>query len=127
MTQRNGLHNIKRLIGIFFVFGAMILAGCGSMRTYSGKDFDSKGLPNQKYLVGGGLQIEWVAPQKGTAYLVEETTGKIVMTKSLQPGDTFEFSPGQADPKEAKEVFGVDMSELKFFLFFVPANKVETE
>ena len=105
----------------------MLPAGCMSMRPYSGKDFDSKGLPNQKYLVGGGLQIEWVAPEAGTAYLVEETTGKIVMTKSMQPGDKFEFNPGQADPKEAKEIFGVEMSELKFSLFFVPANNVETE
>ncbi|MBN1971996.1 MAG: hypothetical protein JW787_00025 [Sedimentisphaerales bacterium] len=69
------------------------------------------------------MEIEWIAPQAGTAYLVEETTYKIVMTKSLDKGEEFEFSPGSVEPDEAKTIFGVEMSELKFSLYFIPVEK----
>jgi len=100
----------------------MSLTGCSSFEPTDSGDFNSKGLPSQRYLVGGGLDIGWIAKQAGTAYLVEEKTGKIVMTKSLDIDDEFdfEFSPDSVEPEDTKAIFGVEMSELKFSLYFIP-------
>jgi len=49
-------------------------------------------LPRGSRLVGGGLEIEYSAPENGTAILRERSTGKIVATQSLEPGDDFDFT-----------------------------------
>ncbi|MEJ2647857.1 MAG: hypothetical protein P8016_05540 [Sedimentisphaerales bacterium] len=122
--NRNSRHDKNlTLAGIAIFSVAISLAGCGSSMIGSTGDFRSNGLPKQKYLVGGGLDVEWVAPQAGTAYLVEENTHKIIMTKSLEADEEFEFSPGSAEPEEAKQIFGVEMSKLKFLLYFIPAEQ----
>lgn len=123
MNRNGNYRKVKPLIGMFVFLVSMILAGCTSLTSDSMGDFNSKGLPSPKYLVGGGLEIEWMATQAGTAYLVEEKTGKIIMTKSLEAEDEFEFSPGSIEPEETKKIFGVEMSELKFSLYFIPAAK----
>jgi len=123
MNQDSSFRKIRPVIGIFFVLTAMTLTGCASFTSNMGGDFNSKGLPNQKYYVGGGLEIKWRSLQAGTAYLVEEKTGKLVMTKSIGVGEEFEFSPGSAEPAEAEKYFGIEMSELKFSLYFIPIEK----
>lgn len=122
MNQNSSFCRNRTFLVIFFVLTAVVFAGCGTSMLSSTGDFNSNGLPKQKYFVGGGLDIDWVAPQAGTAYLVEETTGKIIMTKSLEADDTFDFSTGSAEPEGAKEIFGVEMSKLKFSLYFIPKN-----
>ena len=82
MNGKSYNREVRLLFGIIFLLTVMSLAGCSSL-TSSSCDFNSKGLPNQKYFVGGGLDIQWRAPQPGTAYLVEEKTGRIVITKSI--------------------------------------------
>ena len=112
-----------------FVLAAIaVLTGCQTeLVSDTGGYFNSKGLPNSKYFVGGGLEIVWDAPQDGTAYLVEETTGKFIMTKSLKADERFDFSPGSVQPDEAKSVFGVEMAKLKFSLYFIPTTETSTQ
>lgn len=57
-------------------------------------------LPRGARLVGGGLQIEYRAPENGTAILRERSTGKVVATQSLEPGDDFEFTATRQENAE---------------------------
>ena len=123
MSQNTVFQGIRYLFGSIVVLAIMILSGCSSMPSSRGGDFNSKGLPYSKYKVGGGLDIKWSVPARGTAYLVEEKTGKIVMTKSYSPGQEFKFSPGSSEPEKFEEIFGVEVSESKFSLYFIPAVK----
>jgi hypothetical protein len=81
----------------------------------------SDGLPGEQYLVGGGMMIDWESPTKGTAYLVEKTSRKIVETRSLAAGDSYTFSvasSGQAS--EFERMLGIRFSEARFLLYFQP-------
>ncbi len=100
------------------LLSALPLIGC---RT-SGS-LQSDGLPAEEYLVGGGMVINWQAPAEGTAYLVEKASGKIVETRSMKRGDTYDFSiasTGQA--AEFEKVMGVKLSEARLMLYFEPAG-----
>jgi hypothetical protein len=92
------------------------VTGCGV-----NEQFRSNGLPAKKYLVGGGLSVEWIAPCNGTAHLVEETTSKIIQCQYLEQGKTFETSMN-LDPVEFKEYFGIEIGEAKLSLYFIPTN-----
>jgi hypothetical protein len=79
--------------------------------------------PVHSELVGGGLKIEWTAPVKGTAYLIEGMTNRMVETRSLDQGDTYSFSPATEGQKiEFERIFGVKQSEARFLLYFRPAD-----
>lgn len=69
-----------------FLALALGLAGCAT-----------SDLPRGARLAGGGLQIEYTAPENGTAILRERTSGRIVATQSLEPGDDFEFGPARPE------------------------------
>ena len=97
-------------------------AGCYG-GPYFNKAFNSNGIPKHQYLVGGGFVIEYVAPANGTAYWVEETTQKILETKSLSSGDKAEFKGG--DPEQIKQVLGIDFADIKLTLYFVPVEAPE--
>ena len=102
------------------VLGIIGIAGCGSEQT---GPFRSSGLPSKKYLVGGGFMITWLAPEDGTAYVVEETTTKILQTEFLQKGEKFKFSLG-FKPDEFERIMGIKLGEATFNLYFVPATKI---
>lgn len=96
----------------------LLLSGCSTNRS-----LQADGLPGEEYLVGGGMMINWEAPSTGTAYLVEKTSGKIVETRSMQRGDTYDFSiasGGQA--MEFERLFGVKLSEARLMLYFEPVT-----
>ncbi len=79
--------------------------------------------PAQSKLVGGGLKIEWTAPVKGTAYLIEGMTNRLVETRSLDAGDAYSFSPAAEGQRiEFERIFGVKLSEARFLLYFRPAD-----
>lgn len=85
------------------------------------------GLPDEEYLVGGGMMINWDAPSEGTAYLVEKTSGKIVETRSMKPGDTYDFSiASSAQALEFEKLFGVRLSEAQLLLYFEPADSKDS-
>ncbi len=96
----------------------VLLSGCSTSRS-----LQADGLPGEEYLVGGGMMINWEAPADGTAFLVEKTTGKIVETRSMKRGDTYDFSVGSAGQAlEFEKVFGVKLSEARLMLYFEPAT-----
>ncbi len=81
------------------------------------------GLPNSPRLVGGGVMIEWKAPQPGTVYLVEQRTGKLVETRSLDEGEVYSFaatSVVQADDFE--QMLGIRFAKARFALYFEPQD-----
>jgi hypothetical protein len=102
----------------FSLLLALLLSGCSTNRS-----LQADGLPGEEYLVGGGMMINWEAPAEGTAFLVEKTSGKIVETRSMKKGDTYDFSIGSAGQAlEFEKVFGVKLSEARLLLYFEPAT-----
>ena len=93
-------------------------AGCYGGPSFN-KAFNSNGIPKHQYLVGGGFEIEYVAPANGTAYWVEESTQKILETKSVSSGDKAEFKG------DLRQVLGIDLKDIKLTLYFVPVEAPE--
>ena len=91
----------------------LVLAGCAT-----------GGLPSNARVVGGGPQIEWNAPVAGTAILKEMTSGKILVTKSLDEQDKFEFTLDLANTEAIKALLGTNgLVQARFQLYFAPAVK----
>jgi hypothetical protein len=88
--------------------------------------FTDSGIPAKEFLAGGGFQINYVAPSDGTAYWVEETTQKILETRSVKKGEPVEFG-GSAEPESVKGVLGIEMAEARFTFYFVPAKAEKAE
>jgi hypothetical protein len=74
--------------------------------------------------IGGGLNIEWEAPRHGTVVLMEEKSGKIIATQSLEPGDSFDFGPQYSGFEETLSAVFPDGAGLPtnavFGLYFSP-------
>jgi len=115
MNRKDGFRVVELGRAAAMLFVIFTIVGCAS-NSNLGRD----GLPSKKYLVGGGFSINWIAPQAGIAYLVEETTGKILMTKSLQADEVFDIELPSA-PEEAKEFLGIEMADVKLSLYFIPS------
>jgi hypothetical protein len=115
--------NVMHKIVLCAVVGMQIcMSGCKTT------PYMNTGTPlGQGELVGGGLKIEWTAPAKGTAFLIESTTNRIVETRSLDDGETYSFSPAEGSKNEFEHIFGVKMADARFLLYFRPANSKSTE
>ncbi len=74
-----------------------------------------------KYLVGGGIDISYIPSVGGTAHWVEETSKKILQTKTLKSGETGTFVLSAQSPEDFEELTGTKLSEAKFSLYFVPS------
>ncbi len=92
-----------------------ISSGCAHFHA----DFNSAGIPHQKYLVGGGWNIEYEAPMAGVCYWVEKTTSKIIEMKSLEEGEKFE--PDVEFVEVFENVMGVSYQEAVSQLYFIPS------
>jgi hypothetical protein len=99
---------------------ALFATGCASFQKTS---FGFNGLPQEQYRVGGGFDIEYGAPAEGTFYLVDQSTGKFVITKDVTEGDTFEFSIDSQNIDDETRACGVDTRKSKLVLYFVPKPK----
>jgi hypothetical protein len=108
---------IQKLVVSLSVLGLVLLIGCMTTST-----FRENGLPSERYVVGGGYTIEYKAPSNGTAYWVEETSSKIIESKSVEEGEAVQFEL-DADADEFKEATGIDLKDAKFTLYFVPAEE----
>lgn len=116
MNKRNYPHVVVPIL-VVSLLGVLAAGGCGP-----GKRSPAARLPDAPQMVGGGMLIEWKAPERGTAYLVEKRTGKIVETRSLEEGEVFSFaatSVVQAD--EFEQMLGIRFSRARFLLYFEPA------
>jgi len=69
------------------VLVALLLSACATLPQLTESD-----LPEGSTLVAGGLALEWTAPSSGTAIFLEASSGKILKSKSLEPGDHFSFN-----------------------------------
>ncbi|MHC4289849.1 MAG: hypothetical protein ACYSO4_02940 [Planctomycetota bacterium] len=101
---------------------AMVSGGCVIVGD-SGA-FRSDGLPKQQYYVGGGFMIEYEAPSPGTLYVVEKTSIKFIVTKSLDEGEVFELSLDPTDTAGLEKI-GIDPLDVKFCMYFVPSEGTE--
>jgi len=105
------------------IVGLLMIAGC-STTAFSGRT----GVPQGAKAVGGGFAIDWEAPTAGTAYLVEETSGKIIETESLDEDETFEFDADLSIDEVVRtleQVMGVDISKARLVLYFKPSPAEE--
>ncbi|MEN6337719.1 MAG: hypothetical protein ABFE01_25985 [Phycisphaerales bacterium] len=106
--------------GVVAVVAAVLLALAGC---HSSNRLRPAYLSGDSRLVGGGLKIEWKAPEPGTVYLVEKRTGKLVQTYTLNTGETYKFSvesPVEAD--DLGTILGIDIDRAQFLLYFKPAG-----
>jgi hypothetical protein len=103
--------------------GMAAVGGC-----YSQRRSELSRVPDKEHLVGGGIMIEWQAPEPGTVYLVEERTGKIVETRSLAAGGVYSFSVTSiVQASDYEELLGIKFSKTRFLLYFEPTGVGRTE
>jgi hypothetical protein len=104
----------------------ILVAGCQNFpagRNNPRSDvFDHDGMPDEKYLVGGGYFIIYRADVEGELFLVDEASERLLATVSLQPGEDHEMIYDIRDEKLAAslDALGIDPEKAKFKLFFVP-------
>jgi len=119
MKEVNYPHIVVLVIVVAVLAGILVAGGCGGNKRPA-----VVRLPDTPRLVGGGMMIEWRAPERGTAYLVEKQTGKIVETRSLEAGEVYSFaatSVVQADDFE--QMLGIRFAKARFLLYFEPAGE----
>jgi len=107
------------------IVAAVLVAGCESKQRFRPANIASGQLePGKQYLVGGGLNISWKAPEAGTVYLMEKKTGKLVETKSLNEGDVFSFTvDSTVRAEELGGILGMNLAKAQFLLYFEPAGE----
>jgi hypothetical protein len=117
MKKMNHTHAMVWVAALSLLGGILLVTGCGP----STKRLRLVHLPDKPQLVGGGMLIEWKAPQRGTVYLVEKRTTKIIETRSLEKGEVYSFSATsivQAD--EFEQMLGIRFGNAQFDLYFEP-------
>ncbi len=103
-------------IAVVVVGLVIIAAGCSSMPMMRPAE-----LPTGLQVVGGGFNIYWEAPAKGTVYLVEKTSGKAIATESVEEGEAYEFDLDPEDDANAfKAATGVELKDARLVLYFKP-------
>lgn len=111
---------IRRTVTVGVVAGVVMMAvGCSTVGTWRVAN-----LPSGGRVVGGGFSINWRAPAKGTVYLVEKVSGKVIATQSLDEGEVYEFEvdPG-SEAVAFKTATGVNLADAQLVLYFKPADK----
>src|SRR5512143_2750664 len=108
MKKRNCPHVVVWLLAVSLL-GILAVGGCGP-----GKPAPVVRLPDAPQMVGGGMMIAWKAPERGTIYLGEKQTGKIVETRSLEQDEVYSFAATsviQAD--EFERMLGIRFSRAR--------------
>lgn len=104
------------IAGVLVVIGALFIAGCATTGAKSDILFEDK------YIVGGGFEIEYQAPEPGRAILVDRTSGRMLMTESLQKAGRFESTTDLSDPEISQILssLGIDLAKAELVLYFIP-------
>lgn len=101
-----------------------LLLSLTALLIFTGCTTGLRSFPAGAVRVGGGLNIEWQAPRHGTVVLMEEKSGKILATQSLEPGDSFDFGPEYSGFEETLATTFPDGAGLQtnavFGLYFTP-------
>ncbi len=111
---------------MMITISALVFGGCAT--TGMSNAFDKDGLPKQQYYVGGGFSINYRAPGvPGYIYVVEEYSGKLLVTEILDKDQVYEL---EIDPRVEEDhmrlkTIGMDPLNLEFSLYFVPQQQAE--
>jgi len=97
------------------------LAGCSALSSSASETFTKKGLPHQKYLIGGGFEVYYMPHIPGTAYWVDETTKRILVTETVEAEEHIEF---EHDAEVFEESYGIPVKEAKLSLYFIPNTEL---
>jgi len=97
------------------------LAGCG-VSPQTDRQFTPRGIPAREYLVGGGFHIDYTAPAEGTVYWVEETTAKILETRSVTDDENVEFKM-DVEAEALRQLLGIEIAKAKLSLYFIPRRE----
>jgi hypothetical protein len=111
----------KQMEMVLALWVALGLAGC-TVSSQTDRQFTQRGIPAKEFLVGGGFQINYTAPAEGTVYWVEETTAKILETRSVTDDENVEFKM-DVEADEFKQSIGVEMAKAKMSLYFIPRRE----
>ena len=88
--MRNGLVATLMAVGV-------VSGGCALSRSVSG-------LPEGARLIGGGAKVEIVMPQEGIIYIVDDNDRTLVGTKSVEKGETVDFTMDKDGWDELREL-----------------------
>ena len=95
----------------------IVIVGCCNIHKTS---VFEDGMPSERYLAGGGLNINYTAPSNGTAYVIDASSKKYIITKPLKENHLFTFEvPDTALFTE----LGLDVSQVSIKLYFVPDSE----
>jgi len=84
--------------------------------------FGPTGIPlDDRYIVGGGIRCEYVAPCAGTTIWVDRANNRPFATEPLKAGQTAKLAITDLD--ELKQFFG-DLNKINFVLYFIPAKSM---
>lgn len=107
-------------------FGVVALAltacmsGCRTFQGQCGKAAVMRGgLPDPRWHVGGGVCIDFTAPEEGIVYVVDLHSNRFLVTDSVEEGDFFSFQP---DDEATLHMLGIDLAKAEIALYFVPAT-----
>ena len=112
----------------------LFLGGCdttGSNRELDGRRavLNKHGLPNQKYLIGSGVEVRFKAPEDGHIYLVETNSDKNLIIKPLEKGVEYLYDIrdyATLDPEEKALLVskGIDPDKMDLAVYFVPVREL---
>lgn len=111
----------KRIRIAVGLLATLCITGCG-VSLQKDRQFTQSGIPTKEFLVGGGFQIKYTAPAEGAVYWVEETTSKILETRSVTDDEDVEFKM-DVEADEFKQSIGVEMAKARLSLYFIPRRE----
>lgn len=120
MIKKGYFQLTDAIVPVFLAIVMFTVAGCVSVVSVEpsgGNHFFS-----EKHLVAHGFTIRWEVPVDGTAYLVEEKTGKILQTETLRKGQVFTYDASRG-PLGLEKMVGLKPAEAKISLYFVPCQE----
>ncbi|MHC4740299.1 MAG: hypothetical protein ACYS8Z_00145 [Planctomycetota bacterium] len=112
--SRSSTRIIELIGGAALLMALLTIAGCAG----GGRVFP------EENLVASGFEIDWIAKEKGMAFLVEEKRNRVLKTQALEKDEKFSFSVSGIDSAlQFEAVFGVRFSEADFNLYFLPEGQ----
>jgi hypothetical protein len=108
-------------VSLFFVGCKSTSQRPARASNYAGA-FSPTGLPSAAFLVGGGWDISYLTPARGTLILAEANTAQILLTRSVEAGHLFEIDLLQTDSRQHENFFGRPVTQIRFNLYFIPAR-----
>lgn len=99
--------------------GVLALVGCPQQARHRPVP-----LLEEAQLVGGGVMIQWQAPENGTVYLMERRTGRLVETRALRAGEVYDFAIRTVvEAEDMRRLIGIPVAQAEFLLYFEPADR----